>query len=410
MLYSKRETDSGQGESMVRALDGIRIIDLTTAYSGPFCTMHLADHGAEVIKVEYPGAGEQSRTWGPFKDGKSGYYNFLNRNKKGMTLNLKHENGKQILRELVKQADVLVENFKVGTMEKLGLGYEELRAINPRLIYASISGFGLTGIYAARPCYDIVAQAMSGIMTITGFPGNPPTKTGPSIGDNYTGTYLALGIMLALFHRERTGHGQKVDVSMLDTLFSVLENAVITYTLAGETPKQIGNADPGIAPFDVFAAQDGYIAVGVGTSAQWTRLCEAMNREDLINDDKYNTNQKRVKNYEPELRKIVSQWIKTYTRQEVEELLVAAGICVGPVLNVAEAANNPQIKAREMIVDIDTPELGKISIPGVPIKLEVSPGGVFKAAPTLGENNSEILASLGYSPENIEELKQAETI
>ncbi len=395
---------------MAKALDGIRIIDLTTAYSGPFCTMNLADHGAEVIKVELPATGEQSRTWGPFKNGKSGYYNFLNRNKKGITLNLKHEKGKQILRELVKQADVLVENFKVGTLDKLGLGYAELKALNPRLIYASISGFGLTGAYAARPCYDIVAQAMSGIMTITGFPGNPPTKTGPSIGDNYSGTYLALGIMLALFHRERTGQGQQVDVSMLDTLFSVLENAVITQTLTGETPGQIGNADPSIAPFDVFPAKDGHIAVGVGTSLQWTRLCEVMQREDLIDDARYNTNRKRVENYDSGLREIVSQWVGQHTRREVEDMLVAAGICVGPVLSVAEAVNHPQLKTREMLVDIDTPELGKISIPGVPIKLGASPGKVSKAAPVLGEDNDAILAGLGYSPRDIAELKQAGTI
>lgn len=395
---------------MAGALEGIRVIDLTTAYSGPFCTMHLADHGAEVIKVEYPGTGEQSRTWGPFKEGKSGYYNFLNRNKKGITLNLKHEQGKRILRELVKQADVLVENFKVGAMEKMGLGYETLKEINPGLIYASISGFGLTGSYAERPCYDIVAQAMSGIMSITGFPGNPPTKTGPSIGDNYSGTYLTLGITLALFHRERTGCGQRVDVGMLDTLFSVLENAVVNYTLSGETPGQIGNADPSIAPFDVFAAKDGYVAVGVGTSAQWARLCEVMHREDLIHHDQFDTNQKRVENYDAKLKKIVSQWVGMYTRQEVEEMLVAAGICVGPVLNVAEAVNHPQIKAREMVVAIDTPELGTISIPGVPIKLSASPGKIAKAAPVLGENNNSLLLDLGYSPEEIEALKQAGTI
>jgi CoA:oxalate CoA-transferase len=389
---------------MVNTLEGIRIIDLTTAYSGPFCTMHLGDHGAEVIKVEYPGIGEQSRTWGPFKNGKSGYYNFLNRNKKGITLNLKHEKGKKILRELVKQADVLVENFKVGTLEKLGLGYDDLKAINPKLIYASISGFGLTGTYANRPCYDIVAQAMSGIMTITGFPGNPPTKVGPSIGDNYTGTYLSLGIMLALFYRERTGQGQRVDVSMLDTLFSVLENAVVTNTLTGEIPRQIGNADPGIAPFDVFEAKDGYLAVGVGTQQQWERFCQVMEREDLINDDKYNTNQKRVENYEPDLQNIVSEWVSRFTRLEVEDMLVAVGVCVGPVLKVDETVRHPQIRTREMVVEIDTPELGKISIPGVPIKLSISPGKVSKAAPTVGENNTETLIDLGYSAKDIEEL------
>lgn len=387
-------------------MDGIRIIDLTTAYSGPFCTMNLADHGAEVIKVEFPRTGEQSRTWGPFKNGKSGYFNFLNRNKKGITLNLKHEKGKQILTELIRHADVIVENFKVGTLEKLGLGYDVLKAVNPKLIYASISGFGLTGGYCRRPCYDIVAQAMSGIMTITGFPGNPPTKVGPSIGDNYSGTYLALGIMLALFHRERTGQGQKVDVSMVDTLFSVLENAVITNTLTGEVPGQIGNADPSIAPFDVFKAKDGYLAIGVGTSLQWERLCQVMNREDLIHDERYNTNQKRVENYEPDLRGIVSEWVGGFSRQEMEELLAEAGICVGPVLNVGEAVNHPQIRARDMVVELDTPELGRIAIPGVPVKLSATPGKVTKAAPTIGEDNEEILLRLGYSPEERETLRR----
>lgn len=389
---------------MRKALEGIRVIDLTTAYSGPFCTMHLADHGAEVIKVEYPGTGEQSRNWGPFKNGNSGYYSFLNRNKKGITLNLKHEKGKKILRELLQHADVLVENFKVGTLDGLGLGYEELKKINPKIIYAAISGFGQNGPYANRPCYDVVAQAMSGMMTITGFPENPPTKIGPSVGDNYTGTYLALGILLALFHREKTGQGQIVDVSMLDTLFSVLENAVITNTLTGVIPKQVGNADPSIAPFDVFATQDGYLAVGVGTDTQWERLCQVMNRQDLIQDERFNTNGKRVENYEPDLKMIIAQWVAKFTRREMEEVLVAAGICVGPVLNVEEAVNHPQIRQREMIVEIDTPDLGRISVPGVPIKLSASPGGISKAAPLLGETNTELLFSLGYTAVDIADM------
>jgi CoA:oxalate CoA-transferase len=389
---------------MSRALAGIRVIDLTTAYSGPFCTMHLADHGAEVIKVEYPGAGDQTRCWGPFKNGNSGYYNFLNRNKKGITLNLKHAKGKKILRELVQQADVLVENFKVGTLDGLGLGYEELKKVNPKLIFAALSGFGQSGPYATRPCYDIVAQAMSGVMTITGFPGNPPTKIGPSVGDSYTGTYLALGIMFALFHREKTGHGQIVDVAMLDTLFSVLENAVITNTLTGVIPQQAGNADPAIAPFDVFATQDGYLAIGVGTDTQWKRFCQIMKREDLIQDERFDTNGKRVENYKPELKTIISQWAARHTRQELEEILIAAGICVGSVLNIEEAVNHPQIRQREMVVELDTPELGRISIPGVPIKLSRSPGGIYKAAPTLGEANVALLSSLGYSALEIEDL------
>ena len=202
---------------MKKALEGVKVLDLTQAFSGPFCTMHLADHGAEVIKVERPGMGDQSRTWGPIVNDYSAYYTFLNRNKKGITLDLKSEQGREIFLKLVEDADVVCENFKVGTMEKLNLGYDVLKERNPRLIYASISGFGLTGPLAELPAYDIVAQAMSGLMSITGFPDNPPTKVGPSVGDNYTGTYMALGICMALYHREKTGQGQRLDVAMVDT-------------------------------------------------------------------------------------------------------------------------------------------------------------------------------------------------
>ena len=240
----------------MKALEGIKIIDLTQAYSGPFCTMHLADHGAQVMKIERPGTGDQSRTWGPIVNDYSAYYAFLNRNKKSVSLDLRSDAGKEIFLKLVQDADVVCENFKVGTMEKLGLGYDQLKKINPKLIYASISGFGLNGPMAKLPAYDIIAQAMSGLMTITGFPENVPTKVGPSVGDNYTGAYMALGICMALYHREKTGAGQRLDVSMVDTLFSILENAVVEYTVAGKVPGRSGNADPGIAPFDAFMAKD----------------------------------------------------------------------------------------------------------------------------------------------------------
>ncbi|HQA50956.1 MAG TPA: CoA transferase [Syntrophomonadaceae bacterium] len=391
---------------MKKALEGVKVLDLTQAYSGPFCTMHLADHGAEVIKVERPGMGDQSRTWGPIVNNYSAYYTFLNRNKKGITLDLKSEQGREIFLKLVEDADVVCENFKVGTMEKLNLGYDVLKERNPRLIYASISGFGLTGPLAELPAYDIVAQAMSGLMSITGFPDNPPTKVGPSVGDNYTGTYMALGICMALYHREKTGQGQRLDVAMVDTLFSILENAVVEYTVAGNVPNRSGNADPGIAPFDSFMAKDGMIVMGVGTNAMWAKLCNLMNRPELIDDPRFRTNDDRCKNYLPDLKEIVESYTKTLTGKELEKVMNEAGIPFGFINNVAEAAEHPQLQEREMLLEVEDPVLGKIRIPGIPIKMHSTPGSVEHSAPTLGQHNEEILSKLGYSEETIRNLSE----
>lgn len=380
----------------MKTLTGIRVIDLTQAYSGPFCTMNLADHGAEVIKVERPGVGDQSRTWGPMKNDYSAYYAFLNRNKLGLTLDLKSEEGKEIFLKLVETADVLCENFTPGTMDKLGLGYDVISKINPRIIYASISGFGIEGPLAQRPTYDIVAQAMGGIMSITGFPDRPPVKVGPSIADNYSGVFLALGIMMALYNREKTGKGQRLDVSMVDTIFSILENAVVNYTVGGIIPKPAGNVDPGIAPFDSFEAKDGMFVMGVGTNAMWARLCEVMGRPELIDDPLYATNDLRCQNYLTGLKGIVEEWTLTKTKKELEELIVGAGIPFGLVLSIPEVIEQEQTKVREMIVEVEDPVIGKMQIPGVTIKMHSTPGKVERPAPTLGQHNEQILKELGY--------------
>lgn len=383
-------------ETDLKALAGIRVIDLTQAYSGPFCTMHLADHGAEVIKVERPGVGDQSRTWGPMKNDYSAYYAFLNRNKLGFTLDLKSEQGKEIFLKLVKTADVVCENFTPGTMERLGLGYEELCKVNPKIIYASISGFGLEGPLANRPTYDIVAQAMGGIMSITGYPDSPPVKVGPSIADNYSGVYLALGIMMALYNREKTGKGQRLDVAMVDTIFSILENAVVNYTVGNTVPERAGNVDPGIAPFDSFDAKDGVFVMGVGTNAMWKKLCSVMERPDLADDPLYSTNDLRCQNYLSGLKDTIEAWTLTKTKQELEELITGAGIPFGLVMSVPEVIEQEQTKIREMVVEIEDPVIGKMKIPGVPIKMHATPGKVERPAPTLGEHNEQILKELGY--------------
>ncbi len=394
----------------MKALDGVKVLDLTQAYSGPFCTMHMADHGAEVIKIERPGIGDQSRTWGPIKEGYSGYYAFLNRNKKSLSLDLSSEEGKDIFFRLVKDADVVCENFRVGTMEKLGLGYDEIKKINPRIIYASISGYGLKGPLAKLPAYDIVAQAMSGLMSITGFADNPPTKVGPSVGDNYSGTYLALGICMALYHRERTGLGQRLDVAMVDTLFSILENAVVEYTVAGNAPHRSGNADPGIAPFDAFMAQDGMFVMGVGTNAMWKKLCNLMGQPELFADPRYATNDDRCKNYLPDLKNDVEAYTRTKTKQELQEIMNEAGIPFGLILTVPEVVEHPQIKIREMLVEVNDPVLGSIKIPGIPIKMHDTPGRIVGPAPILGGNTGEVLAGIGFSAQEITALHDREVV
>lgn len=381
---------------MKRPLEGIRVLDLTQAYSGPFCTMNLADHGAEVIKIETPETGDQTRGWGPMENGYSGYYAYINRNKKGITLNLKTEEGKQLFTELLKTADVVCENYKVGVLERLGFSYERMKEINPRIIYGSISGFGLTGELAPRPAYDIVAQAMSGMMSVTGFPDGPPCKIGPSIGDNYTGAYLCMGILMALYEREKTGVGRRIDVAMMDTLFSVMENFVVEYTIAGKTPHRAGNQDPSIAPFDSFHAKDGDFVMGCGTDKMFAALCDAMGKTGLSTDPRFDTNINRCAHYDT-LKPLIEDWTQTKTIQELEEIISSLKIPFGKILDIPQAAEHPQTKERNMLWEVFQPGMERnIRIPGTPIKIHGETDEPQKAAPILGEDNAAVYGTLGY--------------
>lgn len=397
---------------MNRPLEGIRVLDLTQAYSGPFCTMNLADHGAEVIKIERPGSGDQTRGWGPMKNDYSGYYAYINRNKKGITLNLASEEGKNIFRELVKTADVVCENYKVGVLEKLGVSYDVLKEINPRIIYGSISGFGLEGPLASRPCYDIVAQAMSGMMSVTGFADGPPCKIGPSIADNYSGAHLCMGILMALYEREKTGVGKRIDVAMVDTLFSVMENFVVEYTIAGKTPHRAGNQDPSIAPFDSFRAKDGEFVMGCGTDKMFAGLCSAMGREDLADNPLYKTNLARCENYLTSLKPIIEEWTQTKTINELEEIITKLSIPFGVILTIPEAAEHPQLQSRNMLWNVYQKGMeAEIRIPGTPIKIHGEEDKIQKGAPLLGEDNELIYGSLlGMTKQEIDELYQKEII
>lgn len=392
---------------MKRPLEGVRVLDLTQAYSGPFCTMNLADHGAEVIKIERPGSGDQTRAWGPVKNDFSGYYAYINRNKKGITLDLSKPEGKEVFKKLLKTADVVCENYRVGVLEKLGFSYEEMKKINPRIIYGSISGYGLEGPLSNRPAYDIVAQAMSGMMSVTGFPDGPPCKIGPSVGDNYSGAYLCMGVLMALYEREKTGVGRRIDVAMVDTLFSVMENFVVEYTIDGKTPHRAGNQDPSIAPFDSFEAKDGDFVMGCGTNKMFAGLCEAMGKPDLITNPLYDTNIHRCENYIPGLKGIIEEWTKTKTVAELEEIIVGIGIPFGNILTIPQAAEHPQLQQRKMLWEVHQNGMdAKIRIPGTPIKIHGELDEAQKGAPVLGEDNDAVYKEVaGLTAEEIQKLR-----
>jgi CoA:oxalate CoA-transferase len=391
---------------MDKPLKGIRVLDLGHVLAMPTCTMQLADLGAEVIKIERPGVGDDSRYFGPFKNKESAYFISINRNKKSITLDLKKDQGKKIFKDLVKISDVVTENYRPNTMQKLGLGYETLKAINPQIIYASICGFGHKTVYPGRPGYDVIAQATGGIMAITGQADGPPTRVGSSIGDIFSGSFATIGILAALRVKEKTGLGQQVDIAMMDAVVSVLENAVVRYTVTGEIPQRTGSAHPSIAPFDVFEAQDGWFVVGIGNDMLWEKFCKAINKTDLLDDLRFTTNPKRSENYK-ELKPIITEWSKEKTVEEILNILITAGVPVGEVNTIDKIVDDPNIKLREMIVEVEHPLAGEVKITDTPIKLSLTPGKVEKASPLLGEHTEEILGELlGFSQEEIEGLKK----
>ncbi len=360
------------------ALSNIKVLDLTRVLAGPYATMLLADLGAEIIKIEQPGKGDDARAYGPYKNGESAYFMSLNRNKQSLTLNLKTPEGKEILKELVKQVDVLVENFRPGTMERLGLGYDVLKEINPRLIYAASTGFGQTGPYSQRPAYDAVVQAMGGIMSITGQEGGMPTRVGTSIGDITAGLFSAIGILAALHERETSGLGQLVDVAMLDCQVAILENAISRYEFTGEVPTPIGNRHPSIVPFETFETKTSPIMVAAGNDRLWSTLCELLGL-DIACEPCFATNPMRYENYES-LKPILAEKFMNKTAEEWQDIFVEAGVPSGPINTVDKVVTNEQVVARDMIVEVDHPVAGETRIPGIPIKLSRTPGEIQQPA------------------------------
>ena len=386
------------GEHM--ALENLTILDLTRVLAGPFCTMMLADMGANVIKIEIPAGGDDTRTYPPFREHnlegerESLYFANINRNKKGITLDLKAPEGKALFKELVKKADIVVENYRPGVMDKLGLGYDVLQELNPRLIYAAVSGFGCYGPYHLRPGYDILSQAMGGMMAITGPKGGPPTRAGSALGDILGGLHVTIGILAAVNARAITGKGQRVDVGLMDSVIAATENTAIKYLESGKIPERMGNRYAAVSPYDAFRCKDGVVIIAAGNQHLYEKLCtEVLHRPDMITDPRFVDMPGRLANQDA-IQEVIEDVLKDYTMQEATELVLSKGIPAGPILDVSQILADPHVKAREMFVEMDHPTLGRITVNGCAIKLMDTKPSVRTPAPALGQDNRAVYQGL----------------
>lgn len=391
----------------IAALDGIVVVDLTQALAGPYCTQLLADFGADVIKIERPGSGDQSRGWGPpFVQGESTYFMGTNRNKRSVTLNLQDDAGREALKRLVDRADVLVHNVpRAATREKLGIDAATLRERNPRLVWASISGFGLTGPEAEKPGYDVIAQGMSGTMALTGEAESGPTRFPTPMADITTGMYTAFGIVTALYERERSGVGQEIDVALLDSQSTWLSNVASAFLATGQAPVKRGNVHPNIAPYQPFRASDGWFILAAGTETHWQRVLEVIGAQETLGDDqRFATNRDRVSN-RAEMEAALESYFSERAVEEWIAAFEAAGVPCGPILSPEQALVHPHLQARGMIVSTDHPTAGAVRSLGNPVKLNRTPATIRRSAPLLGGDTDEVLTDLGYSSEEIDELR-----
>jgi crotonobetainyl-CoA:carnitine CoA-transferase CaiB-like acyl-CoA transferase len=383
----------------MKPLDGIRVVDLSRILAGPYCSMLLSDFGADIVKIENPDKGDDTRAYGPpFLDGESVYFLSINRGKKSLTLNLKTPEAREILTKLIQNSDVLLENFRQDFLPSIGFGYEEVAKLNPKIIYASVTGYGHTGPWANRPGYDLAVQGQGGIMSLTGDPNGPPYKTGTSFADITAGIYATLGILLALQARQRTGKGQKVDVSLLDGQVSFLTYQAGIYFGTGKSPMRKGNQHPTIVPYETFKASDRYFNLAVGNDRLWGQFCDLLGRQDLKTHEKFATNPQRVSNHQ-ELYPILQ---KIFTEKTAEEWLAffeKNGIPCGAIFSVGEVLEHPQVHAREMIVERPHRKLKSVKMTGVPVKLSDTPGIAGNAPPVLGQDTLSVLRDLGYTDE-----------
>lgn len=397
---------------MSRMLDGIRVLDLTRVLAGPFCTMTLGDLGADVIKVEEPGRGDDTRQWGPpfAKSGLSAYFISANRNKRSLTLDLRSERGRQVLSELVKDSDVLVENFKRGTLERLGFGFEHLKSLKPDVIYCTITGYGYTGPYKDQPGYDFIAQALGGMMSITGPEDGEPTRVGVAIVDLLAGHNATTAILAALFARERQKTGQRIDISLLDSQVATLGYVASNYLISGKSPKRYGNAHPNIVPYQSFKAKDGYLAFAAGNDLQWKRFCKEIGRDDLQTNERFNSNPKRVEN-RAELIPLLEDLFSKKTVEEWLSVCAKATVPAAPINTVDKALGDPQVLARELVVEGTLPDGEKVRMLASPLKFQDQAFEVRLPPPLLGQHSDEILREvLGYDSAVIDELRLQKVI
>src|SRR5262245_28936302 len=372
--------------------------------------MLMADMGAQVVKIESPPLGDDSRQWGPpFIGGISTYFLSVNRNKKSLGLNLKTEQGRRVLWKLIERADVLIENFRPGVLDKLGFGYAAVAKVNPRAIYCSVSGFGHTGPYRDRPGYDVIAQGESGMMDLTGYPDGPPAKLGASLADVVAGLYACNGICLALLARHKTGKGQHVDVSLLDGMVSTLTYHALIYLTTGRSPKRAGTRHPSIVPYESFEAKDGFVNIAVTNQKQWENFCHVFGFPEIASDARFEEMKARLANY-GELRPMIERVVSKMTRTEVMTAMSEVGIPAGPINTVAEILEDPQIHARHMVEELIHPDYGPLRVLGIPIKLSETPGVVENAPPKFGEHNREVLRGLGFDEDQIAGLQESGVI
>ncbi len=390
---------------MAGALDGIRVLDLSRVLAGPYCSMILGDLGAEVVKVEGPQSKDDTRFWGPpYKSGESAYYFCANRNKRAISLNLKSDRGREALQKLVRQSDVVIQNFKIETSQKLGLDYETLSRLNPRIILASITGFGANGPYRHLPGYDYIIQAMSGLMSITGSESSGPMKVGVAIADVLTGLYAAVGILAALQERKQSDIGQHLDLSLFDAQVSALVNVASNYLVSGEVPRRMGNQHPNIVPYQVFPAQDQDIVIAVGNDSQFARFADAIGLPELAADERYKLNSGRLRHREELVDRIAAR-MKQKPASAWSRLLEDAGIPNGPINGMDDLFADPQFKARDMLVEMAHPTADTVRLVGSPLKLSKTPVSMRRHPPLFGEHTREVLSELGYSPQDISAMQ-----
>ena len=390
---------------MTAALENIKVVDLTRTLAGPFCTMMLGDMGADVIKIEEPERGDETRSWTPFWNGESTQFLSFNRNKRSLSVNLKEKEGLDVVLSLAAEADVMIESFRAGALERMGLGYEAVKAVNPDIIYCSISGYGRSGPLAEKPGYDLIIQAYSGLMHLTGEPDGSPLRVGFSLVDLFTGMMAYGSIMTALYNRDKTGKGQWIEAALLDGQVATMSYHATGYMGTGVEPHRLGSGHPSLVPYQSFPASDGFFILGCANDGLWDRLCRAMERPDLLEDPRFKTNTDRVA-HRSECIDTLSETFAAKTVSEWVDIISDAGVPCGPINRVSDVVKDPQVLARNMIADLPHPNVPDLKVPSSPLKLMETPASLRMPPPLLGQHNGDILRELGYQPEQVEKLRE----